>query len=49
MDSFLAFLETEKDRMAHLVILGDLLNSCLASRNLSGNTIPFVLASISSS
>jgi len=24
MDSFLAFLETEKDRMAHLVILGDL-------------------------
>ena len=24
MDSFLAFLETEKDRIAHLVILGDL-------------------------
>jgi len=42
MDSFLAFLETEKDRIAHLVILGDLFEFLFGFKKTSlGTSSPF--------
>ena len=40
MDSFLAFLETEKDRIAHLVMLGDLFEFLFGFKKASLETPP---------